>query len=179
MDPMLGASGHAGSIWIPLANKLANISGKKIILSTFGIGGTSIKRWADHEDLGYFYDQNILSLKQKYNSINFFIWIQGEADIGMSPLAYGEGLRKLINKTKLEFPASKFMLSATTYCGGLDNAQINAEQKNVAKTMADVFLLGDTDKFSELKFRYDNCHLSGVGVEAITLEFIKSFHSHF
>jgi hypothetical protein len=174
-DPMLGSTGTSGSIWIPLANKLAKKTGKKIVLATFGVEATSVTRWSNDKDLGYFYHQNISSIKRKYKSVNYFLWIQGEADKGMNPVVYGDKLRKIILNTKEDFPKSKFMLSSTTYCRGTGDTQINAEQKSIAKTMPGVYLMGDTDKYAGHKFRYDDCHLSGVGVEAITTEFIKSF----
>jgi hypothetical protein len=68
------------------------------------------------------------------------------------------------------------MLSATTYCANNKNTKINAIQKQIANSIPGVFLLGDTDKFSELKYRYDNCHLSESGVNAVVSDFIKSFN---
>ena len=174
-DPMLGATENSGSIWIPLASKLAKKTGKKIVLATFGVGGTSVTRWSNDKDLGFFYHQNISSIKTKYKSVNYFLWIQGEQDKGMNPVDYGDNLRKIIQNTKEDFPKSKFMLSATTYCSGNGDAKINLEQKNIAKTIPDVYLMGDTDKYAGHKFRYDDCHLSSIGVEAITSDFIKSF----
>lgn len=58
-DPMLGATGNRGSIWIPLANSLAKKTGKKIVLATFGIGNSSVTHWSNDEDLGRVYQQNI------------------------------------------------------------------------------------------------------------------------
>jgi len=124
---------------------------------------------------GGVYQQNISSIKTKYKSADYFVWIQGESDKGMNPSVYGDNLRRIIQNTKEDFPKSKFMLSATTYCSGTGDNQINAEQKNIAKNMPDVYLIGDTDKYTLSKFRYDDCHFSGEGVEAITNEFIKSF----
>lgn len=173
-DPMLGATGGAGSIWIPLGNMLAKKTGKKIVFATFGVSGASITSWVD-KDLRGFYAKNILSIQAKYKSVDYFLWIQGESDRGMKPFEYGEKLRKLISSTKENFPNSKFLLSATTYCHGKSDPLIRSEQVNMASVMPDVFMLGDTDKYSDFKYRYDDCHLSGQGIQAIVHEFIKYF----
>lgn len=174
-DPMLGATGNAGSIWIPFGQKLTQKSGKKVVLVTFGVGGTSINRWTDSKDLGGFMDLNLSELKSTYGSVNYFLWVQGEADKGIDPSKYEFQLASLIKKTKTYFPGSKFMLSATTYCEGTDDSAINAIQKNISNKFPAVSCLGDTDKYTNSIYRYDDCHFSGLGVEAIASEFLHSF----
>jgi hypothetical protein len=174
-DPMLGATGNAGSIWIPFGKKLTQKTGKKVVLVTFGVGGTSINRWTDSNDLGGFMDVNLSELKSTYGYVNYFLWVQGESDKGLDSSKYESQLASLIKKTKMYFPSSKFMLSATTYCGGSDDSAINATQKNISNKLPNVFLLGDTDKYTSSIYRYDDCHFSGLGVEAIASEFLHPF----
>ena len=79
-DPLLGAEGDKGSIWIPLAQELENLN-KKIVLSTFGIGGTKVNHWLDKNNLFQFYKDNLNSLKKIYKNPDILIWIQGESDV--------------------------------------------------------------------------------------------------
>lgn len=68
IDPLLGATGRGGSVWIPLSEAL-NINDKTIVLSTFGVGGTKVSDWLNDEYLMPFYKENIEVLNNFYENL--------------------------------------------------------------------------------------------------------------
>ena len=170
-DPLLGADGDRGSLWIKLAQKMAKKSHKKVVIQSFGVGNTSITQWADEKGLGYLLFYNLSALKPVYQNVDYFFWVQGETDVGMTPEIYRQNLLKIISTTKRFYPTSLFALSSTTYCFGKSNTDIAAIQKNIRNVVPSVIWLGDTDQFNSAQYRWDDCHLTLQGVDAVGAEF--------
>jgi hypothetical protein len=173
-DPILGASGDAGSLWIPFAQKLASITKKKIVLINFSQGGSSVISWNNSEHLGYFLEKGLISIGKNYRHVDSFFWIQGEADHGLNPEQYTQSLTSIIRQTKNKFPDSKFYISDTTYCFNKSDQAIYTAQHTLAKNLPDVFWLGSTDQFQSLQYRWDNCHFNELGVEKVSSMFIEN-----
>lgn len=172
-DPMLGASGRGGSIWVPMGQKLAAATHKKIVISSFGIGGSTIQRWEYPKDLGGHMARNLAAVRDVYPHIDYFLWIQGESDVDDNAPAYGATLLRLIEVTKKWFPDSQFGISSTSFCADRMNTDITDKQKEIATTTPGVFWLGDTDQFRSAGYRRDNCHFDAKGTEAVVDEFMK------
>lgn len=171
-DPLLGAQGDKGSIWIPLAKKLEYLN-KKIVLSTFGIGGTKVNHWLDKNNLFQFYKDNLNSLKKIYKNPDILIWIQGESDIQTDINGFNSNLNTWINTLKKDLPSTIIYISGTSYCKGASNHLIVKSQKEISDKL-DVNYIGSTDKFIGLKYRYDNCHLNEKGMRKINQLILSS-----
>jgi len=175
-DPMLGADGTRGSIWVPFAEKVVASTHKKVVIAPFGIGSTSVAEWADsNSKLNQFGQQNMNDIAQTYPNVNAFFWIQGEQDRGSNGDGYEANLKTIIQRTHQQFPKATFFISATTYCAQKNNRIIHDIQTRVATNTPGVKLLGDTDLYTEKMYRYDDCHLSVKGIDAVTSDFAKNF----
>ncbi len=174
-DPLLGADGGGGSIWIKFAQKLAKKTHKKIVIQSFGIGSTSVTQWADEKALGYLLLYNLSVLKPVYQNVDYFFWVQGERDVWLPPEIYQQNLLKVIGVTKQFHPTSLFALSSTTYCAGLSSASIAAVQKNIPNVAPGVLWLGNTDQFVSAQYRWGDCHLTLQGVDVVVDEFFRHF----
>lgn len=172
-DPMLGATGTGGSIWVPLGQRMAALTHKNIVISTFGVGGSTIQRWEDRTDLGARMDANLTALKQVYPQVDYFLWVQGESDVDGNAPAYGRTLARVAALTKQYFPHSLFGASSTSFCADRMSDAITQTQKEIATTTPGMFWLGDTDQFRSAEYRRDNCHLSERGGDAVVGEFMK------
>ena len=171
-DPMLGATGRGGSIWVPFGQQLAQLTGKKIVFSTFGVGGSTIQRWEDPKDLGARMDSNLKALQTTYPTIAYFLWIQGESEAEGTVPAYGKALEHVAQIAWSYYPETPFGVSSTSFCMDTMNSALAAEQKRIATTTKGFFWLGDTDQFRSAGYRRDNCHFNAGGTKAVVDEFI-------
>lgn len=177
-DPLLGSSGSGGSLWIKLGSKLAEATNKKVVLVSFGVGGTSVLRWAGKYDLGRFLKQNLYSLKAHYDEIDYFLWVQGEDDQGLDPMQYKNALIDVSTVTKAIFPTSIFGISSTTYCRGIYDQSINDVQRKMGQSGKGMLWLGDTDKYFDSVYRLDDCHFSRQGASVVVKMFFENISSY-
>lgn len=164
-DPMLGATGRSGSVWIPLSEQL-KIKDKTIVLSTFGVGGTKVSDWLNHDYLMPFYKENIDSLTKVYNKPNAVVWIQGESDVSTPHEVYNEQLQDWFEMLRTDFSDSNIYVTGTSYCGNKSNESVLVAQRKQAENIGAVYV-GSTDKLVQQSYRYDDCHFSQMGTKAL------------
>jgi hypothetical protein len=172
-DPLLGTTGNRGNIWIPVSTKI-NKGQKKVVLITFGIGGTKVEDWlTSYYD---FYKENVNSFKELYPYPDFAIWFQGESDRKTIPGEFQKHLDEWILTLKKDLPKTKIIITGTTYCAGQDSEII----KNIQYLTSKKFNIGfvDTDQFYSPRDRSDGCHLSSSGVEKISEIFADTINKN-
>lgn len=172
-DPLLGTDGYRGSIWITLAQKMAEETGKKVVIQAFGAGGTPIARWATEDDLGKYLKSELYTLKYTYPDIDYVFWVQGEADIYTPLPQYQQFMDILLAYIRSFYPDVTFGLSSTTYCDSRKSDELAKFQESMASEEKNIVWLGNMDQFIGQEYRWDNCHLTTKGVEAVTDEFMK------
>lgn len=165
-DPMLGATGNHGSVWIPLAKHL-DIKNKSIVFATFGVGGTHVKSWLDKYHLLPFYKKNIKDLKTHYPNPDAAVWIQGERDATTPSELFKKQLKEWINIIQQDLPSTIIYITGTSYCKGVSNSKILEIQKNIAENLTNGVYVGSTDNLNQTKYRYDDCHFSEQGTEEL------------
>jgi hypothetical protein len=171
-DPLLGATGNAGSMWIITANKLIekNIADKVVLLAA-GVGGSSIKLWRTGGSLNKMFEDRLKDATENQIHITHFLFHQGEADNRMSGREYTSGLLELIDLTRQYYPNSKFFVSQASVCRNESSAEILKSQREATR-IHNVYLGPNTDLIS-LNDRYDGCHFSGRGAETASDEWVK------
>lgn len=162
-DPLLGAAGINGSVWIPFLQKLD--TNKNILVINFAIGGSSIERWLDDQSLAPLFAENMAALTNSGYTPNLFMWVQGESNARSEGTVYETSLQALISKIENNYPDAKMGISSTTYCNGLRNEAIANVQRKVA-LFRGLIWLGNTDNFVSLEDRFDGCHFSAKAVDA-------------
>lgn len=153
-DPLLGATGNAGSLWTLLGDKLLN-AGRfdAIVLIPAGVGSSTVKQWGD------------LDFPESRYSVTHYLWHQGEADAGrLSAKEYADALRQVIQRTKQASPNSAFYVSIASVCNGAPDQQIRDAQMSVLGP--GIFQGPDTDKLAG-EDRFDGCHFSARAQERI------------
>jgi len=164
-DPMLGATGRKGSLWIPLSEQL-KIKYKTIVLSTFGVGATKVSDWLNDDHLMPFYKENIDSLTKVYNKPNAVVWIQGESDVSTPHKVYSEQLQDWFEILRTDFSDSNIYVTGTSYCGNRSNESVLFAQRKQAENIGAIYV-GSTDKLVQQSYRYDDCHFSEMGTKAL------------
>ena len=172
-DPLLGATGNAGSVWTITANKLIkkNIA-DKVILIAAGVGGTSVKSWREGGELNNMLESRLKNAQKNNISITHFLWHQGESDNGVYESEYENGLTEVIHLTQLYYPNAKFFVSqASAFCNRTSSNLILKSQRNVTQ-LKNVYRGPNTDLIGA-DDRWDGCHLSGRGIEKASNEWVE------
>ena len=164
-DPLLGATGRGGSVWIPLSEQL-KIKDKTIVLSTFGVNATKVSDWLNDDYLMPFYRENIDSLTKVYKKPNAVVWIQGESDRFTPHEVYSEQLQDWFEILRTDFSDSNIYVTGTSYCDNESNESILVAQRKQAENIGAVYV-GSTDKLAQQSYRYDDCHFSEMGTKAL------------
>lgn len=80
-DPLLGNSGDGGALWTVLGNSLVGAGKfKRVVLAPMAVGGTSINRWSDRNELGRRMDQMGEAMQVAALEPTHILWQQGAAD---------------------------------------------------------------------------------------------------
>lgn len=163
-DPLLGASGTSGSVWVNLANKLiADGVADRVIINSAGIGGTSVSEWRKGGRLHSMLVRRLEEAKQM-SPITDFFWHQGEADNPAGLAHYESAMREIIQLTKHHFPKSNFFVATATRCA---DAPVSPELQAIQASLVSipgVYAGPNTDEIGP-DDRYDGVHFSGRGIE--------------
>jgi len=165
IDPLLGATGRSGSVWIPLSEQL-NIKNKTIVLSTFGVGGTKVSDWLNDDYLMPFYKENISFLKSVYKHPNAVLWMQGSADRGTDLYDLDKDIKKFISILLKDFNDSNVYIIPSTYCNKNPSIDINNIYMKYSKSLGAIFV-DNVDELNDMSLRYDDCHYSEKGARAL------------
>ncbi|MGH8666655.1 MAG: sialate O-acetylesterase, partial [Burkholderiales bacterium] len=167
-DPLLGADGDRGSVWMRLG-KAAIDSGAfdTVILVPFAFGRTAIRRWAPGGSL----HEPLLSLlaQARASGMEFthLLWHQGEADATANtpPDQYEAALRALIASIRRHGVAAPIYIAVSTRCGRTrPDESIRLAQRAVVDAGAGILPGPDTDSLGFAE-RYDGCHFSTEGLD--------------
>ncbi|WP_117882539.1 sialate O-acetylesterase [Aureibaculum luteum] len=165
-DPIRGASGNKGSVWIPCsANLIRNKVFDHILLVNIAEGSSTVSDWNVE---GKYHKKLINTLNQlKANNIspNYILWQQGEEDnlIETSLMDYKLRLNELINRINSFVKDVPMILSITSYSPTAKTPignEIRKAQMAIATEIPNVFIGPDTDKYISKEYRYDGIHLS-------------------
>ena len=172
-DPLLGATGTAGSMWTITANKLIEKKmADKVILIAAGVGGTSVKQWRNGGDLNQMLENRLKETQKNHINITHFLWHQGESDNGTYESEYENGLTEVISLTQRYYPHAKFFVSqASGHCPDASSDSILNSQRDITK-LENVFMGPNTDLIDAID-RWDGCHLSGRGVEKASNDWVE------
>ena len=172
-NPVLGAEGEMSSLIPALASKLDK--SKKIIFFTSGIGGMSMSE-ANHKNMIFInYNKNGLEELEKNNNIlKFFIWIQGESDLGKSN-SYIDNFEEMfenITKNLEDRKKINLIITQTSRCFNKEDSLLRNKQMQISINRNKLIKILNTDKLGN-EFRYDKCHYNQKGIERISLDISK------
>lgn len=178
-DPILGASGKKGSIWLPVFDQLLKTREfDSILIVNIAQGSSSVEDWQPN---GMYHERlqgTLTSLQEKNLEPDFILWQQGEQDNlnGMSKEDYKRAFRK-IHGTVIRFDDQIPILisitsfhpsSATPVSSEIREAQYELIQENEC-----LFLGPDTD-VHVAESRYDGIHFSTKGMNSVSKDWAES-----
>lgn len=165
-DPLLGASGLQGGPWTLMANKLvADKTFDSVVLEAAGISATTVRDWAAGGRLNAMFEKRLADTKAAGLTVTHFLWHQGEEDNNAAGVAgYDAAMRTIIALAHRYFPQARFFVAQASICyRSPPNEELRRIQRDLTR-LPGVHAGPDTDEIGEAD-RYDDCHLSGRGLE--------------
>lgn len=174
-DPMLGATGGAGSIAIPLAAAIE--TDKAVVVSTFGVSNSRAEDWVEGGRVHEHFLGQMESLQAAPSAPDFLVWMQGEADRFQDIPAFQESLADVMQQVQSAFPQTPLGITGTSYCGAKPDQRVVEAQRAVAEEL-DLIWLAETDQFSGEEDRYDACHLSERGARKVAVAIAEGINAY-
>ena len=167
-DPLLGAGGEGGSLWLRFAAK-AVASGEfdAVILVPFAVGASEIARWAPG---GSLHDGLLSAMARARDgglTFTHLLWQQGEADAyaRTSGPAYQEQFLALLAAIRRQGVSAPIYVARATRCGKVrPSDEIGNAQSGLIDPASGILPGPDTDALGFAE-RYDGCHFSTEGLD--------------
>lgn len=184
-DPVLGATGHRGSLWTTFAQDLsARLAHQPVIVITAGVNSSSVREWLDPpEDHSQFALEQLAAANELGLSVDYVVWVQGEADA----LQYTEGdvyeqaLTALINRVDSAAGHARptWLMFEQSLCSMMPRGSeaIRQAQRNVAARGTNKILVANLDHLGE-RFRHDECHFNANGTREISRLLVEAITAH-
>jgi len=181
-DPILGASGNSGSIWIPVFEGILNrIDLDSILMVNIAQGSSSVKDWQPGGVHHALLQETMEGLQQRTLSPDLVLWQQGEQDNlnGMSKEGYLSAFRKIHMVLKSFDKELPVLISITSFHPRSKtpvNSRIREAQCELIEEDEMLFAGPDTDLYID-DCRYDGIHFSIKGMNLISRDWMDSIIS--
>jgi hypothetical protein len=180
-DPLLGATGHGGSLWAALGQRIAAETGRGVIMINAAVTATTYEDWLTPES-EYFarLERSVDEARSMGFEPTLLLWHEGESDAHRreSQSAHAERLDKLLALLLTRIipaPEARLVLYRASVCIGSrssGNAELVAAQTEMASRHARVILGPNTDRLGT-RSRFDGCHLNSRGRDEIVAATMK------
>lgn len=170
-SPLLGATGLEGDSWTLLGN-LAIDQGlaDRVIISTNGVGGSSIQQWHEKPEFYQGFHTALDSLQSRYH-ITHMLWHQGETDFinRTSEAEYQRHFSAMLDALRQRGMSAPVYISLASQCWmnsqWTDNNAIRKAQQSLVANTWNARAGVDTDLLLNDLDRFDNCHFGATGQE--------------
>lgn len=165
-NPVLGAEGEMSSLIPAIASKI-NVS-QKFIFLTSGWGGMSVAG-ANSKDFITYNKEALDYLEKKDNILSFFVWIQGESDVGNSNHYYDDFTNMFdeITKDLKSKNNINLIITQTSRCFSKIDPNLRKVQKKISLERDKSIEVINTDKLGN-NYRYDDCHYNELGIKILS-----------
>lgn len=167
-DPLLGATGDGGSVWLRLAAKaIASGAYDKVVLVPFAVGAADVASFAPGGSLHDGLLAVIAGARERGLVFTHLLWDQGEADAyaRTSAEAYRQRFGAMVASIRALGVNAPIYVARTTRCAKIRPSEVLANAQSALVNPASGIRAGpdlDTLGFAE---RYDGCHFSTEGLD--------------
>jgi len=167
-DPLLGATGDGGSVWLRFAAKaIASGAYDTVVLVPFAVGASDIASFAPGGSLHDGLLAVAAAARERGLAFTHLLWEQGEADAfaRTSAAAYRQRFGAMVASIRgLGVDAPIYVARATRCAKVRPSDEIGNAQSGLADSAAGIFAGPDLDALG-LADRYDGCHFSSEGLD--------------
>ncbi len=175
-DPLLGATGKQGSLWIEVGEQLlAKTNYSEVVIINIARNNSSISDWINNGEFNNLIIQTHNSAVLYGLKPDVLLWGQGERDAldNMRKSDYQKMLTNFVNNTNKEAQSMPIIISLSSRCfSNTENTNIRHAQMETIKRFNFVFQGPDTDKLGTV-YRYDDCHFNTQGKEINSMLWTK------
>jgi len=168
-DPLLGASGRAGSVWTLTGTKLLE-TGRydHIVFVPAGMTASQISEWAEGGKFNPMLSDVIRKTTKRYK-FTHVVFHQGETDARIRTTGdeYKKNFQSMVQTIRGLGVDAPVYVSVTSFCSPVvktDNPVTKA-QRELVSTRDRILPGPDTDVLNSPEDRYDDCHMSYAGVQ--------------
>lgn len=205
VDPLLGATGTAGSIWTRLGDRLVSVDQDlRVTFIPIAFGGTSINRWSEDGDLN---KRLLLALERARDAglaITHVFWEQGQADARSGPAwskrrpnkfvmyresgdaapwytmrrsVYRDHFENIMRTVGAAGLSPQFLVAVSSMCGHDGSPEVTAGQQQIVEASSDVLPGPNYDAIHRRQpdLFPDDCHLSNEGLETLADAWLEAF----
>ncbi len=165
-DPLLGAGGDGGSVWIPLASQIIESElASSVIVAPIGLGGTRVEDWAPGGKLSGRFARLTREISRSGLRVHAILWHQGESDRGTRPEAYRAAFLAMVRDMRSSGSTAPIYVARATRCGDSVSREVNEVQAELGLGHPELGLRAgpDTDKLIGSVWR-DGCHFTRAGL---------------
>lgn len=177
-DPLIGCQNAGGNVAGNIGGNFATRLGSKLIdsnitdrvvIANCAIGSTPIAAWAAGGELEYRSRFVIRAMLQAGLTPDYILMMQGESDTinGTTATNMTNGVRNLVHLCRMNGAHCPFILSLTSYVGGLTNAAVRQGQINATSMELGIHVGPDTDSLGAGYRQSDNLHFNVNGINAV------------
>ena len=167
-DPLLGAEGKGGSVWLRFAAKAVDSGAyDAVVLVPFAFGASEIARWAPGGSLHDALLDTINRARASGLRITHLLWHQGEADAERATAAaeYRQNFLAMLAAIRRLGVDAPVHVAVATRCGWVrPYAPIRDAQIALRDAASGILAGPDTDRLGFAE-RYDGCHFSAEGLD--------------
>lgn len=176
-DPLLGATGKQGSLWIRMAEiVIAQSHYDSVVLINVARGNSSINDWIDTGKFSKLIEHTYASASELNLAPDVILWGHGERDAidSMQGEQYNQKLRQLMHNISLFHHNKPIIISITSKCYLTPNNNgIRTAQYKLVKDIDAIRSGPDTDRLGS-QYRYDNCHFNNEGSDILVTDWTNS-----
>ena len=164
-DPLLGATGTGGSIWMPFA---AAFAPRNVVFASVAVGASPIADWQPGGAHLAVLEETLAAMKGRGLRPDAFLFFQGEADRETDEESYAAGLTALADTLERMAPGVPLVVSGSSVCGEGTGpvAALSAAREAVIAARSGVHAGPVTDDFGDA-YRYAACHFNETGQRAL------------
>jgi hypothetical protein len=170
-DPLPGADGTAGTLWVPLAQAwVEEKRASRVLIAATAQSATSVEQWTPGARLHRRALNRIVALERRGLQVTRILWIQGEADaILNTPVgAYSEALKATLEPLYQRTGAPVFIALASR-CGDARSPAVRFAQERVIADERWALPGPDLDTIRDTQ-RFERCHFAREGqAQAVAL----------
>lgn len=163
-DPLLGATGTAGSVWIPAASRLAALTSIPVVVIAGGVNGSAIARWTvPGSRLASPLRARIDEAKRSGLLPGIFAWIQGEADA--EGRTSSDAYRADLGRLHALFNDAPWLITSNSICTNTPtrSSVLDQARRDFARVTPGITVAVDLDSLGTEYRSLDRCHFNQRG----------------
>jgi hypothetical protein len=181
-DPLLGATGIGGSVWMPVAQEILESKwAKRVLLVPLAVSNSSITQWGPGAMLSQRLLGTLEGLGHHGLTPHALLWHHGETDArgNRSDEFYGKRFMEMVDHLRRNGTVAPIFVARATICNSVPHSPVRRAQLGVTNSRHGILPGPDTDTLDRIWDRRDGCHFSAEGNRKHARLWVKALEPYF